>query len=73
MVMRRVRYNCAMSFDGYIAGLSDANRASAKTVEMIAAPGGWRGMWLAEVRRLIHEVDSQMYVFRKGWYGRMYP
>ena len=34
--------------------------ASSKIEEMIADLGDWRGEWLAEIRRLIHEVDPEV-------------
>ena len=34
--------------------------ASMKIDEMIADLGDWRGVWLAEIRRIIHEVDLEV-------------
>ncbi|RPH64749.1 MAG: DUF1801 domain-containing protein [Acidobacteria bacterium] len=39
---------------------SDATGASKRIDELIAFVGGWRGEWLAEIRRLIHEVDPDV-------------
>ena len=39
---------------------SDQFSASGKIGEMIADLGDWRGEWLAEIRRIIHEVDLEV-------------
>ena len=39
---------------------SDHFSASRKIDEMIADLRDWRGEWLAEIRRLIHEVDPEV-------------
>ncbi len=39
---------------------SDQFSPSRKIDEMIADLGDWRGEWLAEIRRLIHEVDPEV-------------
>ena len=41
------------------AGSSDQLNPSGKIDEMIAGLGDWRGDWLAEIRRLIREVDTE--------------
>ena len=43
-----------------VAEPSDHFSASRKIEEMIASLGDWRGEWLAEIRRLIHEVDPEV-------------
>jgi hypothetical protein len=39
---------------------SDDTGASKRIDELIAFVGDWRGEWLAEIRRLIHEVDPDV-------------
>ena len=39
---------------------SDHFSASMRIDEMIADLGDWRGEWLTEIRRLIHEVDPEV-------------
>ena len=46
---------------------SDTN-ASKRIDELIAFVGDWRGEWLAEIRRLIHEVDPEV-VEEWKWMG----
>ena len=39
---------------------SDDFSASQKIDQLIADLGDWRGEWLAEIRRIIHEVDLEV-------------
>ena len=39
---------------------ADRLDATRKIDEMIANLGDWRGEWLAEIRRLIHEADTEV-------------
>ena len=43
-----------------LASATGTTEASKRIDELIGLVGDWRGEWLAEIRRLIHEVDPEV-------------